>query len=148
MKKATNKIKTPSIHAMVFAAIIILMFFVFIHVETATYLGITERRDQNAEDLKWGTADIEEIQKGAEQCANDLEELSTKSTLAKTLVKNDEFWLGRVLNFLIVYGSRWIAAYCAVYIVWDGIRFVKIMSRKRGKYSKVNKEQDQFQENQ
>lgn len=134
MKNATRKMKKHNCHAMVFAAIIIAMFFVFVHVETATYVEITTRRNQNAKDLEWRANDMEVIERESEQCVIDLEELGNRSPLGKVLAKNDETKSGHLINYLIVYGSRWGLMYCIFYIIRDVVRMVRFLSCKEERY--------------
>lgn len=146
MKKATKKnvsrdVKKHNFHAMFFAVVIIAVFFMFVHVETATYIEITNRRSKNAENLEWRTADIADIQKESEQCAQDLEILSARSPLGEILVKNDKTQIGHFRNYLILYGSRCFACYCAFYVVRDMIRWVKFLIRKGKKYYLKSNEQ-------
>lgn len=156
MKNAT-KGKTRSIQdkclvkilkAMILVVVVIATFFVFVHVDTATYVGIYDRRNQNAEALKWGTMDMESIEKNADQCARDLETLSARSSLGELLVKNDQTQMGHVYNYLIVYGSRIFVIICVCSFAVDGIDAIKLLVRKRGKYAQKLQNQPQTLDNQ
>lgn len=156
MKKAT-KSKTRSIQdkwlveilkAMTLTVVVVAMFFVFVHVDTATYIRIYDRRNQNAEALKWGTTDMDRIEKNADQCAHDLEDLSARSPLGELLAKNDQTKIGHVYNYLIVYGSRIFVVICVCNFAVDGINATKFLTRKTGKNARKNQNQPQTLNNQ
>lgn len=156
MKNAT-KGKTRSIQdkwlveiikAMILTVVVVAMFFVFVHVDTATYIGIYDRRNQNAEALKWGTTDMDSIEKNADQCAHDLEDLSARSPLGELLVKNDQTQMGHVYNYLIVYGSRIFVIICVCNFAVDVVDAIKLLVRKIGKNAQKTQNQPQTLNNQ
>lgn len=140
MKKAIMKIKAPNMHAMVFAAIIIAMFFAFMSIETSMYKDISDSRWRNAWNLMRGDTEFCDIEREAEQCAQNLKELSNRSPLGHLLAKYDGSQLGRVGNYFIVYGSGWVVIYCVFYIIWNAVKFVIFLTRKSGKFSRIHKE--------
>lgn len=127
MAKAEKKIRTPNYHAMAFAAIIIVMFMLFLNRDTEQYLDIVQRRGQVANSVKAGNLDIEAIQVGYEQCAQDMQSLSESGKLGHVLADLDRSGIGQVTAYILVYGTRMMTLYMVYFIIREMVLQMQII---------------------
>ena len=143
--KKSKKIKTPNYHAMVFAAIIIVMSMLFLNRETTQYVDIAQRRNDFSRSVRTGSLDLEAIQTGYEQYSQDMERLGEMSRLGSVLAELDQSGIGQICNCIIVYSTRMLVLYMCFFIlrelywqaqiIWSNINRIKKAQKEKRKKS-------------
>ena len=129
MAKKNNKqtLQAPNYVAMLFAVIILVMFFIFINTELTMYMDIVTKRNSVADSVRTGSLDLEAIQRGYEECASDMDALKVKSQLGNVLADLDQSRMGQVGNWLLTNFLRLSALYMVYFILSELWKQVKII---------------------